>query len=148
MTDTTNAPESAQFIGLPTFSAAVGAELDEGYDRHALTLFKSAGVDKLRLGVEKYGHDAWRNHDMLAEALNELVDLSNYAYLRWRQLHDLPTTALRENLIEAMVALWIAAFEQWQLLTALLRETDAQAEPRSLTGANYVGVQPPEFFEV
>lgn len=148
MTETTNAPESAQFIGLPTFRAVVAGELDAGYDRHALIAFREAGLEKLQLGVAKYGHDAWRNHDMLAEALNELVDLGNYAYLRWRQLHEMPTTPLRDNLAVAMIALWIAAFEQWQLLTALLRETDAQAEPRSLTGANYVGVQPPEFHEV
>jgi hypothetical protein len=68
--------------------------------------------DKLRFGDEKYGHDSWGRHDMLAEAMAEMVDLGNYAYLKWRQLR-----ALQERL-------------------------DADGQPRSLTGEDRLGVQP------
>jgi hypothetical protein len=159
MTDPTRA-ESAQFDGLPTFRAAVVADLRDhdalaslNPDRATphegeLVLFEAAGETKLRLGVEKYGPDAWRNHDMLAEAVNELVDLGNYAFLRWRQTVAMPRNETRDMLAEAMVALYVAAFEQWTLLTEMLAELDRNGEPRSLTGANFVGVQPPEFTEV
>ena len=67
---------------------------------------------KLTLGDEKYGSDSWGRHDMLAGAMGEMVDLGNYAYLKWAQLK-----VLQERL-------------------------DADGQPRSLTGENRLGVQP------
>jgi hypothetical protein len=51
--------------------------------------FRALQVKKLQLGDEKYGSDSWGRHDMLAEAMDEMVDLGNYAYLKWRQLCEL-----------------------------------------------------------
>ena len=77
-----------------------------------LAEYRAAMDAKLVLGDQKYGDDSWQHHDMLAEAISEMVDLGNYAYLKWRQLVEL----------------------QGQL--------DWEAVPRSLTGEDRVGVQP------
>ena len=63
-------------------------------------------------GDEKYGPDSWGRHDMLAEAMAEMIDLGNYAYLKWRQLK------------------------------VLQDRMDADGLPRSLTGEDRLGVQP------
>ena len=85
---------------------AVGSKY-EGLDE-----FRGLMDDKLRLGDEKYGLDSWGRHDMLAEAMAEMVDLGNYAYLKWMQLKTL----------------------QGRL--------DADGQPRSLTGEDRLRVQP------
>jgi hypothetical protein len=74
--------------------------------------FRALMNDKLRLGDEKYGADSWHRHDMLAEAMAEMVDLGNYAFLKWRQLRELQ------------------------------RRLDEAGTPRSLSGEDRVGVQP------
>jgi hypothetical protein len=72
--------------------------------------FRALMDEKLRLGDEKYGADSWGRHDMLAEAMAEMVDLGNYAYLKWRQLKELQS------------------------------RLDADGQPRSLTGEDRLGV--------
>ena len=90
---------------LPTDPLAVGSKY-EGLDE-----FRRLMDEKLKLGDAKYGTDSWGRHDMLAEAMAEMVDLGNYAYLKWRQLQ-----VLQERL-------------------------DADGQPRSLTGEDRLGVQ-------
>lgn len=68
-------------------------------------------ADKMEFGDRKYGTDSWARHDQLEEAMGEMVDLGNYAFLTWRQLK-----ALRDRLDQAGV-------------------------PRSLSGEDRVGVQ-------
>jgi hypothetical protein len=80
------------------------------YDR--IGEFRSLMDGKLLFGDAKYGPDSWSRHDMLAEAMGEMVDLGNYAYLKWLQLAE-----LRDRL-------------------------DEDGVPRSLTGEDRVGVQP------
>ena len=94
-----------------------GRPLGSKYD--GIAEYRRLVDDKLRFGDEKYGPDSWGRHDMLAEAMAEMVDLGNYAYLKWRQLK-----ALQERL-------------------------DAAGAPRSLTGEDRLGVQPeaPTIFE-
>lgn len=81
-----------------------------GSKYEGLTEFRDLMDAKLRFGDEKYGADSWGRHDMLAEAMAEMVDLGNYAYLKWRQLK-----VLQERL-------------------------DADGQPRSLTGEDRLGV--------
>lgn len=87
--------------------------LDVGSKYEGLTEYRRLMDDKLRFGDEKYGPDSWGRHDMLAEAMAEMIDLGNYAYLKWRQLK-----VLQERL-------------------------DADGQPRSLTGEDRLGVQAP-----
>jgi hypothetical protein len=82
-----------------------------GSKYEGITEFRALMDDKLRFGDEKYGPDSWGRHDMLAEAMAEMVDLGNYAYLKWRQLKS-----LQERLAAAGV-------------------------PNSLTGEDRLGVQ-------
>lgn len=84
-----------------------------GTKYEGLAEFRQLMDDKLRLGDEKYGPDSWGHHDMLAEAMAEMIDLGNYAYLKWLQLRT-----LQERL-------------------------DADGQPRSLTGEDRLGVQRP-----
>ncbi len=84
-----------------------------GSKYEGLSEFRLLMDGKLRFGDEKYGSDSWGRHDMLAEAMAEMVDLGNYAYLKWRQLR-----VLQERL-------------------------DAEGQPRSLTGEDRLGVQRP-----
>jgi hypothetical protein len=86
--------------------------LEVGSKYEGLDEFRGLMDSKLRFGDEKYGPDSWGRHDMLAEAMAELVDLGNYAYLKWRQLK-----VLQDRL-------------------------DADGQPRSLTGEDRLGVQP------
>jgi hypothetical protein len=90
----------------PTDPLAVGSKYE------GLGEFRDLMDAKLRFGDEKYGSDSWGRHDMLAEAMAEMVDLGNYAYLKWRQLK-----VLQERL-------------------------DADGQPRSLTGEDRLGVLP------
>jgi len=83
-----------------------------GSKYEGLDAYRAEMDAKLRFGDEKYGPDSWGRHDMLAEAMAEMVDLGNYAYLKWRQLKS-----LQERL-------------------------DADGQPRSLTGEDRLGVQP------
>lgn len=93
-------------------SWADGRRAYEVGDKYAgLGEFRALMDDKLKFGDEKYGPDSWSRHDMLAEAMAEMVDLGNYAYLKWMQLR-----ALQDALEEAGV-------------------------PRSLTGEDRLGVE-------
>ena len=94
-----------------------GRALGSKYD--GINEYRGLMDAKLRFGDEKYGPDSWGHHDMLAEAMAEMVDLGNYAYLKWRQLK-----ALQERL-------------------------DRAGQPRSLTGEDRLGVQSevPTIFE-
>lgn len=81
-----------------------------GSKYEGLEEFRRLMDDKLRFGDEKYGPESWGRHDMLAEAMAEMIDLGNYAYLKWMQLKS-----LQERL-------------------------DADGQPRSLTGEDRLGV--------
>jgi hypothetical protein len=91
--------------------AAGRAAYERGSKYEHLAAFRALMDEKLTLGDEKYGTDSWSRHDMLAEAMAEMVDLGNYAYLKWLQLK-----ALQDALDEGGV-------------------------PRSLSGEDRLGVQ-------
>lgn len=99
---------------------------------------------KLDHGDAKYGPDAWAQHDMLAEAIDETIDLGNYAYLTWRQLREVPCTSQITILMESMVEMYAACLPFYANLRALIQMRDDGKVPKSLTAEDFVGVQPHE----
>lgn len=100
-----------KYEGQDEFRAQQEARLTLGV-REDLGAFRDETDGKMELGDQKYGTDSWQRHDQLAEAMSELVDLANYAFLKWRQLR------------------------------ALQAQLDAMGMPRSLTREDRVGPPP------
>jgi hypothetical protein len=102
-----------KYDGQDDFRSEQEARLEPGSFASELEAFRSETDGKMVLGDQKYGPDSWQRHDQLAEAMSELVDLANYAFLKWRQLR------------------------------ALQVRLDDLGLPHSLTGEDRLGVQPP-----
>jgi hypothetical protein len=115
-----------------------------------------AAAEKLDLGDEKYGPDSWRDHDMLAEAMGEVVDLYNYAYLEWLVLGELrvrirltstipddPLLLFVDRGREAMLQMGVGALAWHAQVSLTARELGDAGIPRSLSGADLVGAAGP-----
>jgi hypothetical protein len=123
--------------GIEEFRAAIETPVP----KYVLDDFAVATGAKLDHGDAKYGADAWARHDMLDEALNEVIDLGNYAYLKWRQLRELECNPAIMVAMGAMTELYSACLPFYANLRSLQNVLDDAKVPRSLTTENFVGVQ-------
>lgn len=112
------------------------------------TRLARASRAKLEVGDAKYGPDTWREFDLLAHALGEVVDLYNYAYLEWLALSELGSRAkllgqdARAQACDGASGLMVlaaAGAATWHSqLTLIQRQLDDAGVPRSVSGKDRV----------
>lgn len=125
--------------GIEDFRSIVGERVD--MPPHILADYERETARKLDHGDAKYGADAWMRHDMLHEALDEAIDLGNYAYLKWRQLRELECTPTIMVAMDAMVDMYAAMLPVFANVVSLINMLDEGDVPKSLSSEDFVGVQ-------
>lgn len=75
---------------------SLNEEQERSYrDKHPIREFLPALEERLEMGKANYGEDSYKDKDVIQDAIEELLDLMNYAYLEILKLME-----LRERLEE------------------------------------------------